>query len=160
MRITHQLKPIYTSKSKILILGTMPSIKSHELKFYYANPTNRFFKILENLFNVNLVTVEEKINFLKTNHIALWDTIKECDIEASKDSTIKNIIVNDIPSLLKETSIKAIFCTGNKAYEIYQKKLADRIELPVYLLPSPSAANAKENLDSLTNKYSIIKKYL
>ena len=106
MKVKHEFKPIYDNKSKILILGTMPSIKSRANKFYYSNPTNRFFKIMETLFNTKLLNNDDKKAFLIKNKIALWDVCKECDILASSDSSIKNIIPNDINILI---NAKAIF---------------------------------------------------
>lgn len=158
MKIIHPLKPIYDSHSQILILGSMPSVISRAQNFYYANKQNRFWPILENLFKVKLQTPEEKTNFLLTHHIALWDTIKSCEIIGSSDASIKNIKVNNINKLLKETQIKVIFCTGQKSYTTFQKYIKCNKE--VILLPSPSSANATYNLEKLINSYKIIKKTL
>lgn len=160
MKVNHTLKPIYDSNSKVLILGSMPSVKSRELMFYYANPNNRFWKIFEILFNTRFNDVDGKIKFLLNNNIALWDTIKSCDIKSSYDSTIKNIEVNDINSLIHKTNIKYIFCTGNKSYEIYNKYIYDKTKIKPILLLSPSSANAKYNIDDLVNNYKIIKEKL
>ena len=137
MLVEHPLKPIYNSESKVLILGTMPSIKSRERNFYYAHPQNRFWKTLSKVFDEPIgETNEERINFLLTNHIALFDVLKSCDILSSSDSTIKNPIPNDLTLILK-TNIQSI------------------------LLPSPSPANCPKGIEEkLYNEYSKIKDYI
>ena len=160
MKVKHEFKPIYDNKSKILILGTMPSIKSRANKFYYSNPTNRFFKIMESLFNTKLLSNDDKKAFLLKNKIALWDVCKECDILASSDSSIKNIIPNDISIILKSSPIKAIFTTGKTAYKLYQKYIFPTTKIEAISLPSSSSANASYSLDKLINEYQIILKFL
>ncbi len=160
MKVMHEFKPIYDNKSKILILGTMPSIKSRANKFYYSNPTNRFFKIMETLFNTKLLSNDDKKAFLLKNKIALWDVCKECDILASSDSSIKNIIPNDISIILKSSPIKAIFTTGKTAYKLYQKYIFPTTKIEAISLPSSSSANASYSLDKLINEYQIILKFL
>ena len=160
MKVMHEFKPIYDNKSKILILGTMPSIKSRANKFYFSNPTNRFFKIMETLFNTKLLSNDDKKAFLIKNKIALWDVCKECDILASSDSSIKNIIPNDISIILKSSPIKAIFTTGKTAYKLYQKYIFPTTKIEAISLPSSSSANASYSLDKLINEYQIILKFL
>lgn len=160
MKVIHEFKPIYDNKSKILILGTMPSIKSRANKFYYSNPTNRFFKIMESLFNTKLLSNDDKKAFLLKNKIALWDVCKECDILASSDSSIKNIIPNDISIILNSAPIKAIFTTGKTAYKLYQKYIFPTTKIEAISLPSSSSANASYSLDKLINEYQIILKFL
>lgn len=160
MKVMHEFKPIYDNKSKILILGTMPSIKSRANKFYYSNPTNRFFKIMETLFNTKLLNNDDKKAFLLKNKIALWDVCKECDILASSDSSIKNIIPNDISIILNSAPIKAIFTTGKTAYKLYQKYIFPNTKIEAISLPSSSSANASYSLNKLINEYQIILKFL
>ncbi|MBE6140064.1 MAG: DNA-deoxyinosine glycosylase [Firmicutes bacterium] len=156
MKVIHPLEPIFTKNSKILILGTMPSVISRQEKFYYANPQNRFWPVLENIFHVKLLNYEEKINFLNEKNIALWDVIESCEINNSQDSSIKNIKFNDIISLINKTNIKIVFCTGKKAYDLFQKNFS----FPCLYLPSPSSANAKLKLNDLIKEYEIILKFL
>ena len=158
MLVSHELSPIYNKDSKILILGSIPSIKSREAHFYYAHKSNRFWKIIEIIFNVKLNSKEEKINFLLNNHIALWDVFKECDISLSNDASIKNYKLNDFNIILKHCKIKAIFCTGKKAYSTLIKNFNSSI--PIIYLPSPSSANASYNIETLVAKYKIILNYL
>lgn len=152
MRVTHPFKPIYDKNSKILILGSFPSVKSREDNFYYAHPQNRFWKVLQKIYNYKgeLTTKEEKTKFLLDNNIAIWDSIKECDIENSDDSSIKNAIPNDIEMLLKNSNIEKIFCNGNKSYEVF-KKYHKNINVEVDVLPSTSPANARYTLDKLVD---------
>lgn len=158
MKVTHPLAPIYNQDSKILILGSMPSVVSRKENFYYANKSNRFWTIFENLFDTSLKTNQEKKEFLLKQKIALWDVIKECDIISSKDSSIKNVIANDIEGILKNSSIQHIFCTGKTAYQLFLKYVKSDID--VIYLPSPSSANAAFSLEMLQKHYQIIKKYL
>ena len=158
MQVFHELSPIYDEYSKVLILGSMPSVKSREIGFYYAHKTNRFWGILEKLFNVSLNTIEEKKKFLLDNHIALWDVFKSCDIHASSDASIKNYELNDINMITNIANIQAIFCTGKTAYNNLIKNY--KTTIPIFCLPSPSSANATFKLDNLIEKYAIIKTYI
>lgn len=152
--VEHPLEPIYDNNSKILILGTMPSIKSRELKFYYAHPQNRFWKVLEKVFKTKII---DKKEFLHKNNIALWDVVASCEIRGSSDSSIKNVIPNDIKSLIEKTNIKYIFTTGKTAYSLYNKYLYEKTKIEAILLPSPSPANCKMKLEELVKEYEIIK---
>lgn len=152
--INHPLKPIYNKESKVLILGTMPSIKSREAGFYYAHPKNKFWILLEDLFNIK---INNKEQFLKNNNIALWDVIKSCEITGSSDSSIKNVVVNDIPSLVDKTRIKHIFCTGKTAYNLYNKYIYKKTKISAIYLPSTSPANCKISYEELKKEYQKIK---
>ncbi len=158
MHVIHNLKPIFNKNSKILILGSMPSIKSRELGFYYAHPQNRFWQILEILFEIKLETKEEKIKFLLKNNIALWDVFKSCDILASSDNSIKNYKINDINYIIKNSKIKVIFCTGKSAFNTLSKNF--KTDIPIFYLSSPSSANASKKLETLVTEYKIILQYL
>lgn len=160
MRTYHNIDPIFNDKSKILILGSFPSVKSRQNQFFYHHPQNRFWKILENLFQVSLSTLDEKKEFLLSQHIALWDVIQSCEITGSSDVSIRNVIVNDIPSLLKTSDITKIFTNGKKAHELYKKHLFIATQIEDICLPSTSPANAGYSLEMLIDKYSIIKKFL
>lgn len=158
MKIKHELPPIYEKDSEILILGSIPSVKSREVGFYYGHPQNRFWKILAILFNETFpITRDEKIAFLKKHKIALWDVLASCTITKSSDASIKNIKTNDINAIIQRSNIKAIFTTGKKAYDIYQKMIFPQTNIEARYLPSSSAANAIYNLDQLVKEYSIIK---
>ena len=156
-KVTHDLEPVFFKSSKVLILGTMPSVKSREAKFYYAHPQNRFWKTLENVFEVKIL---DKVKFLKDYNIALWDVLKECEINGSSDSSIKNEVPNDLEKIIKKSQIKVIFTTGKTAHKYYLKYFKDSLKLKVINLPSTSPANCKINNNELIKSYSIIKEYL
>lgn len=159
MKVKHTLKPIYNEQSKVLILGSMPCTISRENNFYYAHKTNRFWTILSKLFDTELNTNIDKENFLLNNNIAIFDMIKECDINGSSDSSIKKIKINNLKPIIKNSKIKYIFCTGKLSYNLYKKHYTD-LNLEYYYLPSPSSANASYSLEKLLNEYSIIKEKL
>ena len=158
--ITHKsIPPFIDEESNVLILGSLPSIVSREKGFFYMHPTNRFYKLLAAVFKEEPpITLEERKHFLKRHKIALYDVIYECDIKSSQDSSIKNAVPIDIESLLKQyPNIKKIFTTGNKAKELFDKYLAQNVNIPVINLPSSSAANASMKEDELVEKYLAIK---
>ncbi len=132
--------PIIDDHSKILILGSIPGVKSLEKQQYYAHPQNKFWKIIFELFHENFTDdYNEKINVLKKNHIALWDVIDSCERKGSLDSEIKNEEANQIEDLLeKYPNIQAIFCNGGKSYKNLQKVLGKNFRIPIELLPSTS----------------------
>jgi len=160
-RLNHTFEPVYDEYSKVLILGTFPSIKSREVGFYYSHPQNRFWRVLANIFNEELpITIEEKKNLLKKHHIALFDVCASCTISASSDASIKNVKPNDLSLIINNSKIKAIFLDGKKARELYDKFFKERYDLPLITLPSTSPANATKTLDDLIEAYQVIIKYL
>ena len=161
MKVVHPLEPIYDKNSKVLILGSMPSVKSREVGFYYGHPKNRFWKTLEKVYDERIgESKEEKIAFLKKHHIALFDVLKSCDITSSKDGSIKNPVPNDFTEILKNSKIKAIFTTGRKAYELYQKYCYKETRIEAIYLPSTSPCNCPKGIEEkLKDAYSEIKKY-
>lgn len=156
MKVKHTLKPIYNEQSKVLILGSMPSTVSRKNNFYYAHKTNRFWNILSILFDIDLNENVDKEKFLLNNNIAIYDMINECDIKGSNDSSIKNIKINDLKPIIKNSKIKYIFCTGKLSYNLYKKHYKN-LNIECFYLPSPSSANATYSLEKLINEYSIIK---
>lgn len=158
MKQTHNIKPIYNEHSKILILGSFPSVKSREAQFFYQHPQNRFWKILAKMYNhPPFITIEEKKQFLLENNIAVWDVIESCDIKGSSDSSIENVKVNDIVSILQTTSITHIYTNGKKAHQLYQKYCLPYTLVEDICLPSSSPANASYSLDNLLRHWEIIR---
>lgn len=157
--VFHELKPIYDSESKVLILGTIPSPKSRKIGFYYAHPQNRFWKVMEDLFDESLHKVEDKINFLHRNHIALWDVLSSCIIKGASDASIAEENFNPIDELVKKTKIETIFCTGKKAYIMYQKHIYPKTKMEAFCLPSTSPANCAIHYEDLKEAYAKIKEY-
>ena len=161
MIVKHSFPIFINNESKILILGSFPSVKSRELDFYYMHKQNRFYKILSNLFNEDFynASIEEKKILLKKYKIALYDVVEECEILNSNDESIGNVIPSPIKDLIKNTDIKHIFINGSKAKELFIKYNKDLLNVTSFL-PSTSARNARYNLDALTKEYQIIKEYL
>ncbi len=120
--VTHTFGPVYDEQSKILILGSMPSVKSREQQFYYGHPQNRFWKVLSAVLGEAAPdAIEDKKDFLLRHHIALWDVIESCDIIGSSDSSIKNVRGNDMRLILDTAEIDAVVLNGGKAYELFVK---------------------------------------
>ena len=157
MIINHPLKLIYNQDSKILILGSFPSVKSRENNFYYAHPQNQFWKILSDLFNENIT---DKKEFLLKNNIALFDVIKSCEIEGSADQTIKNVKVNDIKKIVDNSNIKYIFTTGRKATNLYNKYIEKTTNIKTIYLPSTSPLFSKMKYEEKLEEYKKILYYL
>ena len=162
MKVVHPLKPVYNSESKVLILGSFPSIKSRENSFYYAHPKNRFWSTLEKVFKEDIGSSnQDREKFLLTHKIALFDVVYSCNITASSDSSIKDVIPNDIKKIVDDSKIEAIFTTGTKAYGLYNKYLLKDVGIEAIKLPSPSPANCKRGIEEvLVNSYNKIKEYL
>lgn len=152
----HNIEPVYNKHSKVLILGSFPSVKSRQFQFFYQHPQNRFWKIFENLYQINLLTIEDKKAFLLKNHIALWDVIESCEIKGSSDNTIENVKTNDIVSLIKNSHIQTIYTNGKKAHSLYQKHCFSQTQIEDICLPSTSPANATYSLDKLIESYKVI----
>ena len=150
--ITHPIAPVFDGNSKILILGSFPSVKSREQMFFYGHPKNRFWKVLASVFDDTLpLTVNEKRAFLLKHGVAVWDVIASCDIIGSSDSSIRNVKPNDIEIILSAADIKAIFVNGKTAEKYYNKYLKEKVHREAILLPSTSPANAKLTLEDLAN---------
>lgn len=134
--------PIVSKDSKILILGSVPGIKSLEMQEYYAHPQNKFWRILFELFQQDFTSdYAEKIQFLKRNGIAVWDVIDSCERKGSLDTEIKNANHHNILQLLQDfPSIKAIFCNGQKSFKTLSKILPDDLQIPIMVMPSTSPA--------------------
>lgn len=150
-RVIHPFQPVYDIHSRVLILGSFPSVVSRKLNFYYANAHNRFWPVMSDLFHEEITDRKE---FCHRHHIALWDVIHSCRITGSSDTSIKDVQVNDIASLIAGTEISCIFTTGKKASSLYQKY----IHLPVEQigLPSTSSANAAMRQKDLVQAYAVI----
>ena len=158
--IVHPIPPFYNENSKVLILGSFPSVKSREEGFFYAHPQNRFWRVLAQITGFELPkNIEEKKLLLALNGIALWDVIKSCEITGSSDASICNAQVNDIQKIVKNSQIKGIFLNGKTA-EKYFNRLVKNVGVIAKTLPSTSPANARCGLDELVLKWQIIKEYL
>lgn len=149
--LVHPVEALFNENSKILILGTFPSVKSREAKFFYGHPQNRFWRVMARLCDADIPqTVEDKKNLILDNHFALWDVIHSCDVEGSADSSIKNVVPNDISVILKNSKVSRIFVNGKKAESLYKKYLEKETGITAVCLPSTSPANASWSEDRLT----------
>ena len=156
--IKHPFPPLYNNKSAILILGSFPSVKSREQLFFYGHPQNRFWKVIATVLESDEPnTIEEKKKLLLENGIALWDVIASCEITGSSDSSIKNVIVNDISQILEAADIKQIFVNGKTAEKYFKKYTKPLINRDAICLPSTSPANAAWSADRLVEKWKVIK---
>ena len=157
--VTHEsIPPFINEESKILILGSLPSVKSREDGFFYAHKQNRFFKTIALVFaEEEPKSILERKQFLNKHHVALYDVIYECDICGSSDATIKNVKPIKLKELLKQyPNISKIYTTGKKAKDLYDKYLFNDARIPAIGLPSTSAANARMDQDKLTEEYKVI----
>lgn len=154
---THEFAPVYDQNSRVLILGTFPSVKSREQCFYYGHPQNRFWKVLAALTECPLPnSIAAKKELLLSHRIAIWDVIASCDIIGSSDTSIKHVVPADLPSLLQKCSIQQIYGNGAKACQLYDKYLLSKTGMPIRKLPSTSPANAAFSLERLTESWRII----
>lgn len=160
-KISHPIPPVYNENSKILILGSFPSVKSRETEFFYGHRQNRFWKVVSTVLEQNEPkSIDEKRAFLLENGIAVWDVISECEISGSADSTITNEKVNDLSPILTKADIKAIFTNGKKAFSLFEDKIAPDIGKASIYLPSTSPANAAFSFEKLVEEWKIIKEFL
>ena len=159
--IRHPFPPLYNEHSRILILGSFPSVKSREQMFFYGHPQNRFWRVMAKVLDKSVPeTISQKREFLLSSCIALWDVIASCDIEGSADSSIKNVVPNALAPILSSADIRCIFTNGKTAekyYARYTEKITGR---KAVCLPSTSPANAAWSIDRLADEWSIIKNYL
>jgi hypoxanthine-DNA glycosylase len=155
--IKHPFPPLYDENSKILILGSFPSVKSREEMFFYGHPQNRFWRVVAAVLCEEVPqTIPQKRKMLLSHGIALWDVLASCEIEGSADSTIKNAVANDISDILKTANIKRIFVNGKTAEKYYNKYIKRSIGREAICLPSTSPANAKWGLEELAGAWKVI----
>ena len=155
--IYHPIPPIFDENSKILILGSFPSVKSREEAFFYGHKQNRFWKVISAVFGADEPkTVPEKKDFLLKYGVALWDVIASCDIEGSADSTIKNVTANDLSFILENSKVDRIIVNGKTAEKYYNKYTLPKTGIKAICLPSTSPANAAWSLERLTEAWKII----
>lgn len=148
--LTHPFEPVYDQNSRLLILGSFPSVKSRELGFYYSHPRNRFWRLIADLTGAALpVSVDAKRQLLLDAGIALWDVCGECEISASADASIKKVAVNNLAPIFTTANIEAVFTNGRTAHELYMKRLFPVWKISAVYLPSTSPANAAMNYDKL-----------
>ena len=140
-RLNHPFGPLYDESSRVLILGSFPSVKSREQNFFYGHPQNRFWKVVSAIFEQPVPqTIEEKKQLILGNGLALWDSIASCEITGSSDSSIRNARANDIRIILDSCNIERIYCNGRKSHELYKKYIEPQTGREAVCLPSTSPA--------------------
>ncbi len=155
IHVQHTFEPVFDEHSRILILGSFPSVKSRENQFYYGHPQNRFWKLMALLLNVPVPqSTDEKKTMLLTHGLALWDVLASCDIKGSSDSSIKNAVPADISQILKAADIHTIIANGGTAFRLYGRCCEPLTGRPAVLCPSTSPANAAFSLERLAECWS------
>ena len=154
MKQIHPIPPLYNDKSEVLILGSFPSVKSREANFFYGHPQNRFWKVIARIFDEEVPqTIEEKKRLILTHHLSMWDVIAECDIIGSSDSSIKDVVPNDLSVILDNAPIRRIIVNGKTAEKMYNKYTLDKTGIKAVVMPSTSPANAAWNIDRLVAEW-------
>lgn len=157
----HPFPPLYDENSRVLILGSFPSVKSREQLFFYGHPQNRFWKVISSVVGgAEPKTIAEKKALLHANKIALWDVIASCEITGSADSSIKNVTANDISEILQTADIQNIYVNGKTAEKYFKKYLESTVHQPAICLPSTSPANAAWSVERLTESWRVLLKDL
>ena len=153
-KIIHPIPPLYDGASKILILGSFPSVKSREGLFFYHHPQNRFWKVLAAVLGAPVpASIEEKRQFLIGSHVAVWDVIASCEIRNSADSSIRKASANPLDVIFSKADIRAVFTNGKTADKLYRKYIGQN----AVCLPSTSPANAAWTLERLTEAWRVIR---
>lgn len=158
LNITHPFPPLFDENSRTLILGSFPSVKSREAMFFYGHPRNRFWKVIAEIFDEEEPsTIEEKKALILRNNLALWDSIRSCTITGSSDSSVKDVVPNDISAIINGSKVSRVFCNGALSYKMYTKYIYPEIKIEAVKLPSTSPANAAFSLERLVKSWKIIR---
>ena len=158
-RLSHPFGPLYSTHSRVLILGSFPSVKSREQNFFYGHPQNRFWRVVAAIFDSPIPeTIAEKKDLIISNDLALWDSIASCEIKGSSDASIKNVKANDLSIILDNCDIQQIYCNGRKSYDLNRKYIEPKTGHEAICLPSTSPANAQWSLDRLIYAWSVIRR--
>ena len=158
IEIVHPFPPFYRPDSKILILGSFPSVKSREQMFFYGHPQNRFWRVLAAVFEDDVpASIPDKQAFLSRHRVALWDSIGRCTIEGSSDSSIRDVVPNDLSIILNAAPIVSVFCNGKQSFDCYCRYILPNLSREAFLLPSTSPANAVFSLDRLVEAWKRIR---
>ena len=157
----HTIDPIYDENSKVLILGSFPSVKSREQQFFYGHKQNRFWRVMAQVLECPVPQdIPQKRAMLLEHHIAVWDVIASCEISGSSDASIRNVKPNDLSPILSTADIAAIYTNGGKAYELYQKYIYPVCGREAHKLPSTSPANAGYSVERLLEAWMEIRSIL
>ena len=155
--IVHPIPPLYDENSRVLVLGSFPSIKSREAMFFYGHPQNRFWRLLALLCGEpEPKTVEEKKRLALSHGVAMWDSIHSCTIVGSSDSSVRDVVPNDLSVILENSRVEKIYCNGALSHRMYMKHIYPNTGIAAVKLPSTSPANAAFSLDRLAKCWKVI----
>ncbi|HWP80728.1 MAG TPA: DNA-deoxyinosine glycosylase [Candidatus Acidoferrum sp.] len=158
MRELHTFAPVYDENSRVLILGTMPSVKSREVGFYYGHPQNRFWRVLTGVFGEDVPDdIEGRKAFLLSHRVALWDVVASCEITGSSDASIKAVAANDIRRILDGSAVSRIYANGRTAEKLYLRHVRPLTGVDIIPLPSTSPANAAVSLEALVRVWRAVR---
>lgn len=156
--IIHPFPPLYDENSKILILGSFPSVKSREAMFFYGHPQNRFWRVIAALYGEETPrNIDEKKRLILSHNLALWDSIQSCTITGSSDSSVKDVVPNDLSLITGNSRVDRVFCNGALSHKMYMKFIFPLTNIKAVKLPSTSPANAAYSLDRLIEEWKVIK---
>ena len=159
-RVGHGFGPVFDAGSRVLILGSFPSVKSREVGFYYGHPQNRFWQVIGRVLSDPAPEgIEEKKAYLSRHGVALWDSVVACEITGSADAAIRDPEPADLTRILSVSKVGAILCNGALSHSLLLKNETLPRDLPVFRLPSTSPANAAWSLDRLVKEWQIVGKY-
>lgn len=150
VELSHPFPPLYDASSRILILGSFPSVKSREQRFFYGHPQNRFWRVVAAVLHCPVPQeIPEKKELLLRHGVALWDSIARCEITGSSDASIERVVPNDLSPIFDGAAIRQVFCNGKKSWEIYRRYHESLTGRPAICLPSTSPANAAWSFERL-----------
>ena len=157
--IVHPFPPLYGADSRTLILGSFPSVRSREAMFFYGHPQNRFWRVLAAVYGEEVpVSVEEKKSLVLRHGLALWDAIRSCTVTGSADSSVRDVVPNDLGPIVRSSRIERVFCNGALSFRLFEKHISPSIKIKAVKLPSTSPANASYSLERLITEWSVIRK--
>ncbi len=148
MKVEMGFPPVFDRESRVLILGSFPSVKSRQIEFYYGNKQNRFWRTVCGFFKEEIPeSTQGKIEFLHRRKIALWDMATACEIEGSSDASVKNAELADLELVYSQAKLEKILLNGSLAYTLFLQKYAN-LDIPYAKLPSTSPANPRFNKEA------------
>jgi len=152
--LTHPFPPLYNTESRVLILGSFPSVASRSVNFFYGHPRNRFWPLLSDWAGIPVPPdIQGKKELALSHGIAMWDVLASCEIDGSSDASVRNAVPNDLTPILEAASIKAILCNGTLSKTIYDRFMLQKTGIPAVGLPSTSPANAAWSMEKLKNAW-------
>ncbi len=156
-QLVHPFPPLFDRESRVLILGSFPSVKSREQMFFYGHPQNRFWRVIARLYDAPEPTdIEQKTHLILSHHLSLWDSIRSCTIVGSSDSSVRDVTPNDLSVILDHSRVERIFCNGALSHRMYHRYIEPIIGIPAVKLPSTSPANASYSLERLVREWRVI----